>query len=93
MKNGNVLLDNIAKIHTTPMGVERIRRNLGLGEEVDDVVEWCCKHICDKQSEITRNGKNWYCKIDGYIITVNAYSYTIITAHKEKKVRNAKATK
>ncbi len=34
---------------------------------------------------ITRNGKNWYINIDACIITVNAYSYTIITAHKEKR--------
>ena len=34
---------------------------------------------------ITRSGKNWYVNIDNCIITINAYSYTIITAHKEKK--------
>ncbi|MBQ5549642.1 MAG: DUF3781 domain-containing protein, partial [Bacteroidales bacterium] len=32
---------------------------------------------------ITRNGKNFYCDIDGIIITVNAHSFTIITAHKK----------
>ena len=31
------------------------------------------------------HGKNWYINIDACIITVNACSYTIITAHKEKK--------
>ena len=84
MNNKNVLLDNLDKIHTTPMGVDRIRRNLNLGSEVADVVEWCRERICDERTEITRNGKNWYCRIDGAIITVNAYSYTIITAHKER---------
>ena len=29
-------------------------------------------------------GKNWYVCIDGCVITVNAGSYTIITAHREK---------
>ena len=82
MKNENVLLENLDKIHTTPMGIERIRRNLALGIEVSDVVAWCRNQICDERSEITRKGKNWYCRIDGCIITVNAYRYTIITAHK-----------
>lgn len=64
------------------MGVDRIRRNLNLGEDVTDLVAWCRNWIFDEQAEITRNGKNWYCRIDGCILTVNAYSYTIITAHK-----------
>ena len=38
--------------------------------------------ILDKNTQIDRNGKNYYAKIENYIITVNAYSYTIITAHK-----------
>lgn len=79
----NDLLENIEKLHTTPMGVERILRNLSLGENVKDVVAFCRGKILDNKAVITRQGKNWYIKIDGCIITVNAYSYTIITAHKE----------
>ena len=79
----NELLENIEKLHTTPMGVERIRRNLSLGDDVKDVVAFCQQKIFDDKAAITRQGKNWYVKIDGCIITVNAYSYTIITAHKE----------
>ena len=30
---------------------------------------------------IARQGKNWYCEIENIRIAVNAYSYTIITAH------------
>ena len=78
----NELLENIEKLHTTTMGVERIRRNLSLGDDVKDVVAFCQQKILDDKAEITRQGKNWYVKIDGCIITVNAYSYTIITAHK-----------
>lgn len=63
------------------MGAERIARNLDL---CGDVVELCKKKILDAHSEINRRGKNWYIKIDDCIITVNAYSYTIITAHKIK---------
>ena len=79
----NDLLENIEKLHTTTMGVDRIRRNLSLGDDVKDVVEFCRGKILDDKAEISRQGKNWYIKIDGCIITVNAYSYTIITAHKE----------
>ena len=77
----NVLIDNIEKVHTTEMGVGRIRRNLCLDNV--DVVEWCKTKILDRNADITRQGKNWYVRIDGCVITVNASSYTIITAHKE----------
>ena len=30
---------------------------------------------------IYKEGKNWHCEIDNIRITVNSYSYTIITAH------------
>lgn len=80
----NDLIDNIEKLHTTPMGVERIRRNLELGGDVKDVVAFCRRKILDDKVAITRQGKNCYVKIDGCIITVNAYSYTIITAKKSK---------
>lgn len=76
------LIKNIDKLHTTEMGVERIKRNLGLTN--CDAVEWCRSKIMDKRAIIGRQGKNWYAQIDGYIITVNASSYTNITAHKEK---------
>lgn len=79
------LLDNIEKIHTTEMGVDRIKRNLSL--DTDDVVEWCKSKIMLPHADITRNGKNWYVEVDGCIITVNAYSFTIITAHKCKITR------
>lgn len=80
--NYEVLLENIDKIHTTIMGIDRIKRNLSL--DCEDVVKWCKTKILDKNSVITRKGKNWYIEIDDCRITVNAYSYTIITAHKIK---------
>jgi hypothetical protein len=60
----------------------RIKRNLSL--DIDDVVEWCKNKISSKNANITRKGKNWYITVEGCIITVNAHSFTIITAHKEK---------
>ena len=78
----NELLNKLDKLHTTELGVIRIKKNWSL--DTDDVVEWCIEKINSDNSVITRNGKNWYVHIDACIITVNAHSYTIITAHKEK---------
>ena len=83
IKLENELLNNLAKIHTTELGIVRIKRNLSL--DIDDVVEWCKNKIISKNAKITRKGKNWYITVEGCIITVNAHSFTIITAHKEKK--------
>lgn len=81
--NGNILISNLDKLHTTKMGIDRIKRNINLN--TDDVVLWCRNKIVDSNSIIYREGKNWYIIIDNYKITVNAYSYTIITAHLLKK--------
>lgn len=80
MDDKKILLDNIEKVHTTEMGVDRIKRNLKLGDI--DVVEFCKGKILDSRCNIYKQGKNWYCEIDGIKITVNSFSYTIITAHK-----------
>ena len=76
----NSLVENIDKLHTTEMGVERIKKNLQI--EVDDIVQWCKTQILNKDTVIEKIGKNWYATIDNCKITVNANSYTIITAHK-----------
>lgn len=77
---GNELIDHIAKLHTTPMGEERIRRNLSLADA--DIIRWCRLRILEEKADISRKGKNWYIKADGCRITVNASSYTLITAHR-----------
>lgn len=73
------LLKNLDKIHTTVMGIERIKKNLNLS--TDDVVLFCKNKVSDKDCKIYKQGKNWYCEIDSIKITINSYSYTIITAH------------
>lgn len=83
MNMDHELLKNLDKLHTTELGMERIKRNLSF--DTDDVVGWCRTRIHSAGVVITRNGKNWYVSVDNCVITVNAYSYTIITAHKEKK--------
>lgn len=74
-----VLLSNIDKVHTTEMGIDRIKKNLKLN--TNEVVEFCKNKILDKDCNIYKHGKNWYCEIDNIKITINSYSYTIITAH------------
>ncbi len=73
------LLLNINKIHTTNLGLVRIKKNLQLTTE--DIVEFCKNKIFSKDCKITRQGKNWYCFRGNIKITINRYSYTIITAH------------
>lgn len=84
MEKENELMQNLDKLHTTELGAVRIKRNLSLDiKDTDNVVKWCKLRIESDNASIVRNGKNWYINADGCIITVNAYSYTIITAHKE----------
>ena len=80
-KMNNDLVANLDKLHTTELGILRIKRNLNLTTE--DTVEWC-KGKIEKSDEIIRKGKNWYISVDNVTITVNAHSFTIITAHKGK---------
>ena len=77
--NKEILLSNIGKIHTTKMGIDRIKKNLKL--DTDDAVNYCKNKVLDKDCNIYKQGKNWYCEIDNIKITINSYSYTIITAH------------
>lgn len=76
----NESIPNINKLHTTVLGAERITRNLSI--ITDDVVEWCKSKIAGPRTSIEGKGKNWYARTEDCIITVNAYSYTIITAHR-----------
>jgi len=77
--SNNDLIIHIDQLHTTELGVKRIQRNLHLQNV--DVVEFCRGMILREDATIVRNGKNWYISIDDCVITVNAHSYTIITAH------------
>ena len=79
MNDKKILLDNIDKIHTTKMGVDRIKRNLKI--DSDDVVKYCKNKMLDKKCNIYKQGENWYCEVENIKITINSYSYTIITAH------------
>lgn len=86
--NKELLLTNIDKLHTTEMGITRIKKNLKL--DTDDVVNYCKNKIIDKNCHIYKLGKNWYCEINNIKITINSYSYTIITAHILNNYKNKK---
>lgn len=80
MGDKQILLNNIDKVHTTQMGAYRIKKNLNLDNI--DVVAFCRNLILDKDCRVYKQGENWYCEMDYMRVTVNSYSYTIITAHK-----------
>nr|WP_288828422.1 DUF3781 domain-containing protein [uncultured Clostridium sp.] len=75
------LIKNIDKIHTTELGEQRIRKNLSL--DTSDLIAWS-KNRVENADSISRKGKNWYVNAAGCILTINAYSFTIITAHRKK---------
>jgi hypothetical protein len=74
----NELITNIDKLHTTNLGVVRIKKNLNID---DDVVKYLKEKILNKKCLIYKKGKNYYCEIDNIKITINSFSYTVITAH------------
>ena len=78
-ETNRLLLENLDKLHTTSLGVERIKKNLAL--KTTDIVNWCRDRTANADN-IIRKGKNWYVYANNAVITINAHSYTIITAHK-----------
>lgn len=79
MNDKDLLLAHIDQVQTTVMGMERIQKNLRLTTE--EPVAYCKSKMLDQNCHIYRQGKNYYCECDNIKITVNAHSYTIITAH------------
>ncbi|MEG0077671.1 GNAT family N-acetyltransferase [Anaerorhabdus sp.] len=67
-----------SQIHTTKLGYDRCKNNLGIEE---DVIRYCQNLILNKNSHIKQEGKNYYVQLDQVEIVVNAKSFTLITAH------------
>lgn len=74
----DMLIKHLNDIHTKPMGYDRITRNLQLET---DALEWC-KNAVVNANNIQLLNKNYYVYYCGAVITINAKSFTIITAHK-----------
>ncbi len=81
MISDNQLLRNLDKLHTTKLGRIRIEHNLSLTNR--DVIAFCKEKILNPEAIMNRKGKHWYVKIDHIIVTINANSFTVITAHTE----------
>lgn len=81
----DVLKRNIDKIHTTPLGLYRIRKNLGLDENYD-VISLCKKMILSDESIVSQGGKNWYVGDDDVFLAINASNYCVITAHPKREL-------
>lgn len=82
MKDDEILISNVNKIHTTKMGIDRIKNNLNI--EPENVIEYCKRLVLNENCLIYKLGKNWYCEINHIRLTINANSFTIITAHTMK---------
>lgn len=50
------MLNNINNVHTTEMGIDRIKKNLKL--DTNNVVEYCKNKVLDKNCNIYKRGKN-----------------------------------
>ena len=79
MSDRENLISNIDKIHTTELGILRIKRNLKLKDE--NILVYCKDKIKNNNSRIYKKGKNFYVEIENIKLTINSYSYTIITVH------------
>lgn len=84
---GDGLRINLDRLHTTALGLKRIRRNLGLGTDIadGDIACWCRRKIEEPGSRLFRRGKNWYVYASDCTMTIHAGSLTIITAHPNKR--------
>ena len=61
----NELLENLGRLHTTELGVIRIKKNLSLN--VENVIEWCKEKISLSNAEITRKDRKTHEKNCSFI--------------------------
>ena len=62
MNEKEILINNINKIHTTHLGLDRIKKNLKLDNY--DIIEYIKNIIKNKDTIIYKKGKNYYCETD-----------------------------
>ncbi len=82
----NALFTHLDQVHATGPCQERIRKNLGL--DAEDVVRWCKQQIENPES-LTRTEQHWNVRGDGFVITIDAQSYEIVTARREKSKKGS----
>lgn len=86
----NDLINNFDKLHTTELGAQRIRKNMRT--DVESIVSLCRSYISMTDAKFQLVGKNWYVESNGFIFTVNAKSYNIITVKRVDKFRRMIST-
>ena len=64
----------------TELGYIRVVNNLNL-EKNTDIIEYSKNMILDKDSKVYKANKNFYVDLNNVRLTINATTYTIITAH------------
>ncbi len=82
----NNLMDNLDKVHITEAAIKRIQKNLGL--DTGDVAAWC-KRAIENPETITRTDKQWNVRGDGFVISIDAQSFEILTARREKSKKGS----
>ncbi len=74
------ILNNAEYIHATSMAALRINHNLKL--DITNHVDWFIAIVKDEKNKIERKGRNYYITYNDAIITLNANSFTLLTAHR-----------
>lgn len=80
MDEKEILLANIEKIHTTELGEERLIKNLKLTNK--NPIRYVKELLRNSRSHVYKKGKNFYCEYNHTRLTINADTFTVITAHK-----------
>ncbi|WP_458405269.1 DUF3781 domain-containing protein [Methanobrevibacter sp.] len=57
-----------------------MQKNLGI---ISEPVSYCISKLKQRDSVVSKEGKNYYVESEDCIITINSSSFTIITAHKK----------
>ena len=75
--------NSVQSLHAAGLGALRIKRNLNL--ETDDVVAGPRAVVAATLPDsVIQRGKNYYIYGSDFVLTTNAHSNTVITAHKLK---------
>lgn len=80
MDEREILLANLDKIHTTELGEERLLKNLKLANK--NPIRYVKELLKNPKSYIYKKGKNYYSEYNHIRLTINAKTFTVITAHK-----------
>ena len=75
------LLAALPRLHTTPLGLTRLRHNLCLSEDTDPVA-FCRDLLSREDCTVLHLGKNLYCRAENVLLTIHARSYTLITGRR-----------